>query len=93
MWFGQPRGVPDLVVVTVSEGLGTGVCLNGPLARGLNGMAGEFAHVPLDPGGPLCTCGGRGCWEVLASNRAALRYYLESASPAGGPTFQASMAG
>ena len=88
MWFGQARGVRDLVVVTVSEGVGTGIFLNGQLIRGLNGMAGEFGHVPLDPSGPLCTCGGRGCWEVFASNRAALRYYLESAAQAGGPSFQ-----
>jgi predicted NBD/HSP70 family sugar kinase len=52
-------------------------------------MAGEFGHVPLDPAGPECTCGGRGCWEVFASNRAALRYYHESGgAPADGPTFE-----
>src|SRR5262249_39291914 len=44
-------------------------------------MAGEFGHVPLDPQGPQCGCGGRGCWEVFASNRAALRYYSEPAEP------------
>ncbi len=88
VWFGQTQGVRDLVVVTVSEGIGTGILMNGQLARGLNGMAGEFGHVPLDPAGPECTCGGRGCWEVFASNRAALRYYLESESQAGGPSFQ-----
>ena len=48
------------------------------LVRGLGGMAGEFGHVPVDPSGPLCGCGSRGCWEVFASNRAALRYYPES---------------
>lgn len=86
-WFGQAQGVRDLVVVTVSEGVGAGVLINGELARGLNGMAGEFGHVPLDPAGPVCGCGRRGCWEVFASNRAALRYYLESGSQAGGPSF------
>jgi predicted NBD/HSP70 family sugar kinase len=88
VWFGQTQGVRDLVVVTVSEGIGTGILMNAQLARGLTGMAGEFGHVPLDPAGPVCTCGGRGCWEVFASNRAALRYYLESTSQAGGPSFQ-----
>lgn len=87
-WFGPWQGVRDLVVVTVSEGIGTGILMNGQLARGLNSMAGEFGHVPLDPAGPECTCGGRGCWEVFASNRAAVRYYLESSSQAGGPSFQ-----
>jgi predicted NBD/HSP70 family sugar kinase len=67
-------------LAAVSEGVGTGFLLNGQIVRGLNGMAGEFGHVPLDPQGPLCGCGRRGCWEVFASNRAALRYYRESES-------------
>ncbi len=41
-------------------------------------MAGEFGHVCLEEDGPLCGCGNRGCWEVMASNRAAVRYYVES---------------
>jgi len=88
VWFGEREGIRDLVVVTVSEGIGTGIFMNGQLARGLHGMAGEFGHVALDPSGPACTCGGRGCWEVFASNRAALRYYMESTSHSGGPSFQ-----
>ena len=74
-WFGQHAPERHLVVVTVSEGIGAGILLDGKLARGLNGMAGEIGHVPVDPAGPLCGCGGRGCWEVYASNQAALRYY------------------
>jgi predicted NBD/HSP70 family sugar kinase len=77
VWFGHTERIRDFVVVTVSEGLGTGVFVNGQLARGRDGMAGEFGHVPLDPNGPACSCGGRGCWEVYGSNRAALRYYHE----------------
>jgi len=88
VWFGHTERVRDLVVVTVSEGVGTGIFQNGQLARGLNGMAGEFGHVPLDPNGPPCTCGGRGCWEVYASQRAALRYYHESSAASDGPSFQ-----
>jgi predicted NBD/HSP70 family sugar kinase len=88
VWFGPGDKVRDLVVVTVSEGVGTGIYTNRQLARGLNGMAGEFGHVPLDPNGPPCSCGGRGCWEVYASNRAALRYYHESTAETEGPTFQ-----
>jgi predicted NBD/HSP70 family sugar kinase len=54
---------------------------NGQLLRGVNGMAGEFGHVPLPVETntlevPACGCGGRGCWETFASNRAALREYL-----------------
>jgi predicted NBD/HSP70 family sugar kinase len=67
-------------VVTVSEGIGAGVMMHGQLVHGLQGMAGEFGHVPLDAEGPLCGCGSRGCWEVFASNSAALRYYHESVS-------------
>jgi predicted NBD/HSP70 family sugar kinase len=88
VWFDRMEACRNLVVVTVSEGIGAGVLINGQLARGLNGMAGEFGHVPLDPEGPECSCGSRGCWEVFGSNRAAVRYYLESGAHAGGLRFQ-----
>jgi predicted NBD/HSP70 family sugar kinase len=78
VWFDHMESVRDLAAVTVSEGIGIGILMNGKLVRGFQGMAGEFGHVPLDPNGPLCTCGSRGCWEVYASNQAALRYYRES---------------
>lgn len=87
VWFDRVEQCRNLVVVTVSEGIGAGVLANGELVRGLNGMAGEFGHVPLDPKGPVCGCGSRGCWEVFASNRAALRYYFESGSQFGGLSF------
>lgn len=82
-WFGSAEKVRDLIVVSVSEGIGTGIFANGVLVKGLNGMAGEFGHVQLDPEGPECGCGRRGCWEVLGSERAALRYYSESSGPSG----------
>ena len=89
VWFGHAaEKVPDLIVLTVAEGVGTGVFSNGQLVRGANGMAGEFGHVSLDPDGPECACGRRGCWEVYASNRAALRYYNEVSSATDGLTFQ-----
>jgi predicted NBD/HSP70 family sugar kinase len=88
VWFDNMAACRNMVVVTVSEGIGTGIMMNGQLVRGLNGMAGEFGHVPIDPDGPSCTCGGRGCWEVFASNRAAMRYYLESSSHHPGLSFQ-----
>ncbi len=78
VWFDRMDDCRNLVVVTVAEGIGAGIFINGQLARGLHDMAGEFGHVPLDPGGPQCGCGSHGCWEVFASNSAALRYYLES---------------
>lgn len=88
IWFGHREKIRDLVVITISEGIGTGLFINGQLARGQSGMAGEFGHVPLDLSGPACTCGGRGCWEVYASNTAAIRYYHESDTAAGDLSFQ-----
>ncbi len=88
VWFGHGERTRDIVVVTVSEGIGVGIISNGQLIRGLNGMAGEFGHVPLDLNGPQCGCGACGCWEVFASNWAALRYYHESNATANGLTFR-----
>jgi predicted NBD/HSP70 family sugar kinase len=88
VWFDHLESYRNIVVVTVAEGIGTGFLMNGQLATGLNGMAGEFGHVPLDSKGPKCGCGSRGCWEVFASNRAALRYYHESSSHTDGLSFQ-----
>lgn len=87
VWFGESDGMHDLVVVNVSEGIGTGILANGSLLRGDNGMAGEFGHVQLEPGGPLCGCGNHGCWETLASNRAALRHYAEIGGGTNGINF------
>jgi predicted NBD/HSP70 family sugar kinase len=77
VWFGDTDGMHDLVVVNVSEGIGTGIFANGRIIRGEGGLAGEFGHVQVDPNGPQCSCGSRGCWETLASNRAGMRYYSE----------------
>jgi predicted NBD/HSP70 family sugar kinase len=77
-WFGrQNDGVRNLIAVTVSEGIGVGMVLNGQLVRGPSGLAGEFGHISIVEGGPQCACGNHGCWEVYASNSAALRYYNE----------------
>jgi predicted NBD/HSP70 family sugar kinase len=76
LWFGrQSDGVRHLVAVTVSEGIGVGLLLNGQLIHGLGAMAGEFGHVTIDEDGPPCSCGKNGCWEQYASNSAAVRYY------------------
>jgi len=88
VWFGYSDGLRDLVVVNVSEGIGTGIFANGLLMRGEGGVAGEFGHVQLDPNGLPCGCGGKGCWETVASNRAGMRYYSEiTKTPV--PTFEA----
>ena len=77
VWFGDSDGMHDLVVVNVSEGIGTGIFANGRILRGEDGMAGEFGHVQVDRNGLPCACGSIGCWETVASNRAAIRYYQE----------------
>lgn len=80
-WFGrQTEGVRNLMAVAVSEGIGVGIILNGQLVRGPFGLAGEFGHVSMAEDGLRCSCGNLGCWEVYASNRAALRYYAEAGS-------------
>jgi len=77
-WFGGMDGVRNAVLITIAEGVGSGILANGQPVYGDHGMAGEFGHIPLDPSGPLCACGAHGCWEVFASSNAALRYYAES---------------
>ncbi len=66
----------DLVFVSVSDGVGVGVIVNGELMRGKHNTAGEFGHVPLSIDGPPCACGSNGCWEVYISNLATLSRYL-----------------
>ncbi|GAB4579496.1 MAG: ROK family protein [Anaerolineales bacterium] len=65
--FGAGQGVPNMAYLTVSTGVGGGWMLNGQLWRGAEGMAGEIGHITIDPNGPLCLCGKRGCVERLAS--------------------------
>ena len=79
MWFNRVNTIQNLACVTVSEGIGTGLVVDGRVLRGANGMAGELGHFPLEVDGPTCGCGKQGCWEILASNQAAIRYYFESA--------------
>lgn len=75
----------DLVFVSVSDGLGVGVIINGEPLRGRNNIAGEFGHVPLSLDGPRCACGAAGCWEAYVSNRATLARYWGRAAEVIGP--------
>lgn len=86
--FGRIDGVHNAVLLTVSEGIGTGILANGKLITGHCGTAGEFGHIQIDPSGPPCGCGQVGCWETLASNKAAQRYYAEVVSTAKDPTYR-----
>ncbi len=77
LWFGRMDGIRNAVLISLSEGLGTAIFANGQILSGLNGLAGEFGHVAVEPNGPVCGCGRRGCWETMASSDAALRFYAE----------------
>jgi glucokinase len=82
----------DLAYLSVGTGIAAGVVLDGELHRGPRGMAGEIGHVVLDPTGPACPCGLRGCFEALASGPAVARR-AEEAVAAGRPTSLARLPG
>jgi predicted NBD/HSP70 family sugar kinase len=89
LWFGRhPEQVKNILAVTVSEGVGVGLLLNGQLVHGASSMAGEFGHVSLADDGPACRCGRRGCWERYASNSAALQYYAAIGGASPSPRFE-----
>ncbi len=71
--YGAGRPFKHFVCLTVGEGIGAGVVLQGELYHGAFGGAGELGHMTMDPQGPLCRCGARGCLEVYTSDG-----YLES---------------
>ncbi|WP_246051044.1 ROK family protein [Nocardioides guangzhouensis] len=75
--YGAARGARDVVVVTLGTGIGGGLLLDGCLHRGRNGMAGEFGHMQVVPGGLACECGGYGCWEQYSSGSALVRFVRE----------------
>jgi predicted NBD/HSP70 family sugar kinase len=77
-------GADDLAYVSLGTGLAVGFVLDGVLRRGARGAAGEFGHVPVDPDGPLCSCGQRGCLELSAAGAA-----LTAAWPTDGETSSA----
>ena len=64
---GAARGCGNVLLATLGTGIGGGLVVEGRVIRGANGFAGEIGHVVVDPRGPLCPCGQRGCWERFAS--------------------------
>ncbi|HET8522623.1 MAG TPA: ROK family transcriptional regulator, partial [Thermomicrobiales bacterium] len=72
-WFGAGAETADFLVVTLGRGIGLGMVLDGRLYRGGRGGGGEFGHITVDPNGPVCNCGKRGCLEALAGDPAILR--------------------
>jgi N-acetylglucosamine repressor len=77
VWMNREEAEPagNLVYVSVSDGIGVGVIVNGELLHGHRDSAGQFAHVALSVDGPRCSCGARGCWESYVSNLATLERY------------------
>ena len=71
-WFGAGAGLTDFAVVTVGAGIGCGLVVHGQVVAGAHGVAGEIGHVVVDPAGPLCHCGNRGCVEAIAGDAAIL---------------------
>jgi glucokinase len=76
---GAGRNCRNLVMIALGTGVGGGVIIDGELVVGAHFGAGEIGHMVLDPGGPPCTCGGRGCLEALAGSMGLLRRARELA--------------
>lgn len=72
LWLGEGTP-PDFLHVSAEIGIGAAVVVDGRLLRGTRGFAGELGHVPVEPEGPACPCGGRGCLEQYAGEEAVLR--------------------
>src|SRR6516225_3311915 len=73
-WRGAGRGRRSMLGVVVSTGVGGGLVLDGRLINGATGNAGHIGHVVVDPGGPFCGCGGRGCLEAIARGPALVAW-------------------
>lgn len=77
---GAAQGTDHMILVTLGTGIGGGVVANGAIQRGVNGFAGEFGHMIVDPNGPRCPCGRRGCWERYASGSGLATLAREAAT-------------
>ncbi len=73
LWFGNPGQLRSFLYLTGEIGVGGALVVDGELFRGAHGFAGEIGHVVVDPGGPRCRCGARGCLEQYAGQAALLR--------------------
>jgi len=81
-WKGAGQGVPDLLGMVVSTGVGGGVLQAGRVVDGRSGNAGHVGHIVVEPGGPRCGCGGRGCLEAVARGPATVAWAQERGSAA-----------
>ncbi len=78
--FGAGLARDNMVMVTIGTGIGGGIVMNGRLERGAHGVAAEFGHLLLVPGGRSCGCGKQGCWEQYGSGNALVRTARELAA-------------
>ena len=76
---GAAVGHDNVLMVTLGTGIGGGLILDGKIRRGAHGFAGEIGHMVLDPSGPACPCGQRGCFERYASGSGLARLAREAA--------------
>jgi predicted NBD/HSP70 family sugar kinase len=74
--IGIAKELSNLVYVSITEGIGTGIVIQGNLYKGENKRAGEFGHMTIEVMGNECSCGRRGCWELYASEKALLEAYF-----------------
>ncbi len=77
-WQGAGQAAQRLYAVTIGTGVGTALIVNGEIYRGLDGSHPEGGHMLLDPLGPSCYCGRRGCWESLCAGPALERQAREA---------------
>ena len=89
---GAAVGTGQVLMVTIGTGIGGGLIAGGRLQRGRHGFAGEIGHMVVDPDGPLCPCGQRGCWERYASG-SGLGWMGREAAQAGLAARVADLAG
>jgi glucokinase len=78
--LGAAKGTTDAVLVTLGTGIGAGIVTGGRPHRGAHGFAGEPGHMQIDPNGPPCPCGRRGCWERFASGSGLGRLARDAAA-------------
>jgi len=80
VWHGKARyaHVRNLLYVSVSTGLACGFVIDGGLYRGGTNTAGQLGHMPIDMNGPECRCGGRGCWDLYASDKATVERFMRA---------------
>lgn len=82
--WGAGRNYSRLIYITVGTGIGGGIILDGRLYRGVDGAHPEVGHQVIDPSGPECSCGFRGCWESLAAGP-AMAAWMKRNAPADYP--------